>query len=62
MDIKNTQRLGKFNVNRNNKPRPLRVTFEDKTAVGKILRHISILKEADEKYQEDIGSKRNEYG
>ena len=51
MDIKNAHRLGKFNVNRANKPRPLRVTFEDKTAVGKVLRHISNLKEADEKYQ-----------
>ena len=51
MDIKNAHRLGKFSVNRASKPRPLRVTFEDKTAVGKVLRHISNLKEADEKYQ-----------
>ena len=51
MDIKNAHRLGKFNVNRANKPRPLRVTSENKTVVGKVLSHISNLKEADEKYQ-----------
>ena len=51
MDIKNAHRLGKFHVNRANKPRPLRVTSENKTAVGKVLRHISNLTEADEKYQ-----------
>ena len=44
-------RVGKFQKDKRMKPRPIRVTFEDKFATVKLFKNIANLKEAEGKYK-----------
>ena len=44
-------RVGKFQKDKRTKPRPIRVTFEDKFATVKLFKNIANLKETEGKYK-----------
>ena len=51
IEIKSMYRVGKFQKDIRMKPRPIRVTFEDKFATVKLFKNIANLKEAEDKYK-----------
>ena len=51
IEIKSMYRVEKFQEDKRSKPRPLRVTFEDKFDTMKLLKNIANLKEAEDKYK-----------
>ena len=51
IEIKSMYRVGKFQEEKKSKPRPLRVTFDDKFATMKLFKNIANLKEAEDKYK-----------
>ena len=48
LEIKSIHRIGKFNSDKKDRARPLKVVFQEKLAVAKIFKNVSNLKEADQ--------------
>ena len=44
-------RIGKFNSDRKDKTRPLKIVFQEKLAAAKIFKNVSNLREADQRYK-----------
>ena len=51
LEIKSMYRKGKFNSDRKDKTRPLKIVFQEKLAAAKIFKNVSNLREADQRYK-----------
>ena len=51
LEIQKINRIGRFNIEKKDKPRPLRINFKEKYSSSKVFKNISNLKDAEEKYR-----------
>ena len=51
LEIQKINRIGRFNMEKKDKPRPLRINFTEKYSSAKVFKNIANLKNAEEKYK-----------